>query len=273
MNARLARTSLLLAVLAGTLLGVSAGAAPAVSVPAAKGAPHYDAASTAQLYTLVNAHRTAKGLRTLTVHKGLADIARNWSLYMATNDVFKHNDALFTKASHRALGMATLGENIAYNGSVEGAHAALLNSPHHLYNIELPAFAVAGFAVVVDDAGRYWVTEDFGSAPRSAAPARTVAKPKAKPVRHVTRTATPVRSAPKAAPKRVAVPAKAAKAATGAVKAVPAFQAVPRPAPRADAPAVTATTATTHTDAHGALSWFAAILFAIVVVSFARMRA
>jgi hypothetical protein len=272
MSVRLARTSLLVAVLAGALLGGSAGAAPRATLTTP---PRYDAAGTTRLYALVNAHRTAKGLRPLAVSTRLAPIARTWTTHMASTGTFAHNDAMFSAASHRALGMSTLGENVAYNYSVEAAHTALLNSPHHLYNIELPAFAVAGFAVVVDGTGKYWVTEDFGSAPRAAAapaPVRVVAKRVAAP-RPVVRAAV----RPKAAPKPVvrAVPRPAPRpAATVAAKAAP------RPAPEVLAPttADAVPVATTPLAAHrssgnAALPWSAAGLLAAVVVGFARLRA
>jgi uncharacterized protein YkwD len=281
MRVRFARTSLLVAAVAGALLtGPATAGAPLRSTVDKVLAPKYDAAGTARLYALVNAHRTAKGLKALSVHTRLAGIARDWSTSMARTGNFAHNDALFTKASHRSLGMATLGENVAFNYSVEAAHLALLNSPHHLYNIELPAFAVAGFAVVLDGTGKYWVTEDFGSAPRSAAPAGPVAGPVAAPVaRPVVRR---VQAAPEAAPKAAPRPAprKAAKpAAAPAVRTAPVV--APRPAPEAEAAAVPVTVAMGAATAPSRpgpgglpwLPWLAAGLLATVTFGWSRLRA
>jgi uncharacterized protein YkwD len=282
MSARLARTSLLLAALAGALVAGPTNAAAPVRIPPVRTlSPQYDAAGTARLYALVNAHRSAKGLRTLSVHPRLAAIAKDWSMSMARTGDFAHNDALFTKASHQSLGMATLGENVAFNHSVEAAHLALLNSPHHLYNIELPAFAVAGFAVVIDGTGRNWVTEDFGSAPRAPAPAKPVAKPVPRPVARP--TTGRVQAAPKAAPK--AAPAKpVAKPAAKPAKpvAAPALRAAPRPTPRVDAPAAVtvamgSTTAAAPATPPGGglpwLPWLAVGLLATVTSGWSRLRA
>jgi uncharacterized protein YkwD len=281
MSARLTRTSLLLAALAGALVAGPTNAAAPVRIPPVRAlSPQYDAAGTARLYALVNAHRTAKGLRTLSVHPRLAAIAKDWTMYMARTGNFAHNDALFTKASHQSLGMATLGENVAFNHSVEAAHLALLNSPHHLYNIELPAFAVAGFAVVIDGTGRHWVTEDFGSAPRAAAPVKPVPKRVAPPVARP--TVGRVQAAPRAAPRTAPRPAPKKPAAKPAPKpaAPAALSAAPRDAPTVDAPTLPVTMALGAAAAPAPtpgsppwLPWLAVGLLATVTFGWSRLRA
>jgi uncharacterized protein YkwD len=273
MRARFARTSVLLAALAGALVAGPTNAASPVRIPPVKTlAPQYDAVGTARLYTLVNAHRSARGLQALAVHPRLAAIAKDWTMSMARTGNFAHNDALFTKASHQSLQMATLGENVAFNRSVEAAHLALLNSPHHLYNIELPAFAVAGFAVVVDSTGRYWVTEDFGSAPRAVPAPRPVVRRVSPPRPAVRRVQAAPKVAAKAAPK--AAPTKpAAKPAPQ-----PAAKAAPRPAPLVDPATVPVTMAlgTASTPAPGSLPWLpwlAVALLATLSLGWFRLRA
>jgi uncharacterized protein YkwD len=275
MKTRLVRTSLLAALAFGAVLAGPVNAAWASPTTAP---PRYDSVGTTRLYALVNAHRTAKGLHPLTVNARLAGIAKSWTSGMARTGNFAHNDALFSKASHRSLGMSTLGENVAFNYSVEAAHAALLNSPHHLYNIELPAFAVGGFAVVVDSTGKYWVTEDFGSAPRAvAAPAppvrAAVVRPVAKPVRQVVAPRPVAHVAPVAKPAPKAAPKAAPKPA-----AVPVAHVAARPVPEADLSTVAgeSSVAAAGVAAHaptGALPWSAAGLLAAVVLGFARLRA
>lgn len=160
----------------------------------------YDASGTSRLLDLVNAHRHANGLRPLVADARLATIAQGWTLSMATTQTLAHNDALFTSATHDALRVKVFGENVAYSSvSVDDAHDALMHSPHHLANIETAAFAVAGFAVARDARGWVWVTEDFGTPPR------TVAAPVIRPVvrRVVRAAATPVvRSAARPRPAR-----------------------------------------------------------------------
>jgi uncharacterized protein YkwD len=286
-------TARLAAVLAAAavLLGSGAAGATSADVPppalppplSSRGTVAYDAAGTARLYTLVNAHRTAKGLAPLRIHDGLAAIARGWTAHMATTQVLSHNDALFTRAQHSALRIANFGENVAYSSvSVAGANTVLMESPHHLANIENGAFAVGGFAVFTDTRGWYWVTEDFGTAPKAL-----VAAPPPAPA-----------PAPKPAPARAAVPARAASAAKPVVKAAAKPVARPAAAPvaaayvrpavaradvaRVDASAVPVARVDTaaSTGAAGAgdvphglsLAWLAAALIALVVAGLRRER-
>jgi uncharacterized protein YkwD len=267
------------------LAGEAPAAVPPPALPpplASRGTVAYDAAGTARLYTLVNTHRTAKGLAPLRVHEGLAAIARGWTAHMATAQVLSHNDALFTRARHTALRIANFGENVAYSSvSVAGANKVLMESPHHLANIENGAFAVGGFAVYTDTRGWYWVTEDFGTAPRSAivpAPAPAPA-PRPAPVR----TAAP-RPARKPAAKPVAKPV--VRPAAGAVAAPyvrPAVAVARTGAARVDASAAPAAR-TTSTDTaraasagdvpHGVspLAWLAGGLIALVVAGLLGQR-
>ncbi|MDT7539858.1 MAG: hypothetical protein QOI82_3443 [Actinomycetota bacterium] len=131
--------------------------------PTAAPAPGYSATGTWQLLALVNKHRHALGMPALTIDTRLAAIARKHTESMAATGVLRHNDALFTSASHQALGMKAFGENVGWNYSVSAQDAAFLNSPLHRANIETRSFRVAGFAVVRGADGRIWSTEDFGT--------------------------------------------------------------------------------------------------------------
>jgi uncharacterized protein YkwD len=131
--------------------------------PSAAPAPGYSASGTWQLLALVNKHRRALGMPALTVDARLAAIARKHTESMAASGVLRHNDALFTPASHKALGMKVLGENVGWNYSVSAQDSAFLKSPLHRANIETRSFRVAGFAVVRGADGRIWSTEDFGT--------------------------------------------------------------------------------------------------------------
>jgi uncharacterized protein YkwD len=123
----------------------------------------YSATGTWQLLALVNKHRKAMGLPSLTVDARLAKIARAHTEQMAASGVLRHNDALFTPASHKATGMKALGENVGWNYGVPAQDTAFLKSPGHRANIETRGFRVAGFAVVRGADGRIWSTEDFGT--------------------------------------------------------------------------------------------------------------
>jgi uncharacterized protein YkwD len=131
--------------------------------PTAAPAPGYSATGTWQLLALVNKHRRAMGMPALVVDDRLAAIARKHTESMAASGVLRHNDALFTSASHKALGMKAFGENVGWNYSVPAQDTAFLKSPLHRANIETRSFTVAGFAVVRGADGRIWSTEDFGT--------------------------------------------------------------------------------------------------------------
>lgn len=143
---------------------------PAPTSPAPARAPGpvpavgYSETGTWQLLALVNKHRRALGMPALVVDTKLAAIARAWTEQMAASGNLGHNEALFTPAAHRALGMKTFGENVGWNYSVPAQDAAFLKSPLHRANIETRSFRYAGFAVVRGADGRIWSTEDFGSA-------------------------------------------------------------------------------------------------------------
>jgi uncharacterized protein YkwD len=147
---------------AASYAGTTAGATPAPA-PSPVPAVGYSATGTWQLLALVNKHRRAMGMPALVVDNKLAAIARVWTEQMAASGNLRHNDALFTSASHRALGMKAFGENVGWNYSVPAQDTAFLKSPLHRANIETRSFTVAGFAVVRGADGRIWSTEDFGT--------------------------------------------------------------------------------------------------------------
>jgi uncharacterized protein YkwD len=254
--ARVACCAALAAVLAGGLPAASAAGVPA-DVPA-KG---YDAAATTRLYASVNAHRRSLGLRALAVDDRLAAVATSWTTKMAATRTLAHNDALFTPASHQALGIETFGENVGDTWAEERIEPMFLASPHHRANIESPAWTLAGFAVVIDATGQYWITQDFGG-PRAAAPAPA-------------RVSTPVVHRPVAAAVptvRTAAPPAAVRAPIArrvAAIARPVALAVPpraEPTPRVDRTEVAVTAAAGP--APGRSAWAAvAFLLAAAVVS------
>ena len=153
------------AALATAALVATGTASQAETAPAPTAAPAagYSATGTWQLLALVNTHRRELGMPALVVDSKLAAIARLHTERMAASGTLKHNDALFTASSHKALGMKAFGENVGWNYSVTAQDAAFLKSPLHRANVETRSFRVAGFAVVRGTDGRIWSTEDFGT--------------------------------------------------------------------------------------------------------------
>lgn len=104
----------------------------------------------------VNALRDQNHLRWLDWNEGAYAKAVSWSNHMADEG----------KLSHSVLsegvpdGWHTLGENVAYAGSVAQAMATLEASAPHRANLLDSAFTSIAIGVVERD-GRVWVTEVF----------------------------------------------------------------------------------------------------------------
>ena len=126
-----------------------------LSVSLMSGAPA-SAASTLEtaLATKINAARAAHGLRPLNVRVYLTDKAHAHSGVMARKNRLYHSDLT------RICCWSRVGENVAYNSTVAGAHRALMRSPGHRANILNRSFRQVGVGIVKRD-GRLWVTEIF----------------------------------------------------------------------------------------------------------------
>jgi uncharacterized protein YkwD len=107
-------------------------------------------------FKAVNTLRAAHHLRWLDWNDGAYDKAVAWSNHMADEGQLSHS----TLRDGVPAGWHSLGENVAYAGTIEAAMAALEASPPHLANILNPAFTSVAIGVVERD-GRVWVTEVF----------------------------------------------------------------------------------------------------------------
>ena len=113
-----------------------------------------------RLVALVNTERLQSGRRAVASRADVVDIASRWSQAMAREGAISHNDGYFSRDTRRRLRARAMGENVARNTTVDGAHRALMASEHHRANILDDRFAVVGFGAVFQD-GSWWVTEDF----------------------------------------------------------------------------------------------------------------
>lgn len=104
----------------------------------------------------INALREANGLPALTWEEGAYAKARTWSQKMADDGRLSHSKL----SDGMPAGWRTLGENVAYNGSVQGALEALKKSPGHRANMLNPKFNRVAVGIV-EQGGRYWVTQVF----------------------------------------------------------------------------------------------------------------
>lgn len=104
----------------------------------------------------INAFRAANGVAALQWEGPAHEKALAWSKHLATQGRLSHS----TLSDGIAPGWKTLGENVAFNASLDGAIRALERSPGHRANLLNPRFThVAVGAVHVN--GLWWVTQVF----------------------------------------------------------------------------------------------------------------
>ena len=132
------------------------------------------AEAAARLLSLLNGERAAAGLPPFAMRADVTEIAVDWTAAMASSSHLSHNDAYFTRDTRNRLGARLLGENVAYDGSIDAAHRALMASPPHRANILDGRFTVIGIGAQLRD-GTWWVTEDFLQPVAVAAPAPAAA--------------------------------------------------------------------------------------------------
>jgi uncharacterized protein YkwD len=175
--------------------------------------PGPDPADAVQMLAWANQSRANAGVGPLVMRDAVVNIAQGHSNDMArTNNLF-HNDNFFTEAVRILVGGGILGENVAMASTIANAQAAFLASPHHLANMVDARFTGAGVAITVDNAGMYWVTEDFvqeTSAPHPVVPQAVVAAPTPPPPP----PPPPVTVAPRRAPTPTTTPHPTTVAAT-----------------------------------------------------------
>ena len=117
-----------------------------------------------QLFALINQERSKAGLTSLTLDERLTRAARKHSQLMIERDSLAHQllgeDPLVMRLSAEGVRCDHDGENIALNGDVDSAHAALMGSPGHRSNILSDHFNSVGIGVV-RSGDLVYVTEDF----------------------------------------------------------------------------------------------------------------
>lgn len=130
---------------------------------------HYTPASLSSqeqyLYNAINEDRAKNGLSALTLDLELSELARTKSADMLNNKYFAHESPTLGKASvmlsNAGYKYTSVAENIARNGSVQKAHAALMSSEGHRRNILGSQWKYVGIGVVNDANGYPYVTELF----------------------------------------------------------------------------------------------------------------
>lgn len=158
----------------GAIDTVKQGASPAPAIPGlptvttGDQAPTGDFAAEIQAaHTQANKERAAQGLPALVLQSNISEVARQYSVYMATNDHFAHEDLQGNGPDQRltaaGIGWHAMGENILYNyeGTGLAAIQQWMNSPGHKANILSTSFGHVGYGVYKDASGKFWWTQDF----------------------------------------------------------------------------------------------------------------
>lgn len=114
---------------------------------------------------LLNAERTQRGLRQLTVHPDLQHVARDHSDTMAARNLLHHNPTLATEVS----GWSRITENVGRGPSAARLHDALMASTGHRANILDSRVDQVGVGVTVVS-GTVWVTQVFRAATQPYTP-------------------------------------------------------------------------------------------------------
>ncbi|MDX6200026.1 MAG: hypothetical protein QOJ79_3177 [Actinomycetota bacterium] len=111
-----------------------------------------------RIVALVNAQRTAHGLRPLIVSPCATHFAAPWSTHMAATSSLVHQSLTpIMRCPAR-----TAGENIAYGAvTADQMMNMWMNSPGHRANILNPGFTRIGVGAVRTSSGRWWATQDF----------------------------------------------------------------------------------------------------------------
>jgi uncharacterized protein YkwD len=104
----------------------------------------------------INQFRAANGLPALTWDESAYGKAHDWSEKLADDGKLSHS----VLSQGVPAGWQRLGENVAYNSSLDGAMTALERSPAHRANLLNPKFTKVAVGVVQQN-GLYWVTEVF----------------------------------------------------------------------------------------------------------------
>ena len=117
------------------------------------------------LYQMINEDRVSNGVQALPLDEELSAIARAKSEDMIENGYFAHESPTYGRAAQMldefGYEYTSVGENIARNGSVEKAHAALMSSSSHVRNILGSQWKAVGVGVANDSNGYPYVTELF----------------------------------------------------------------------------------------------------------------
>ena len=123
----------------------------------------WDTAAEAVEYWNINAHRGRIGRGNLARRQCLDNIARVWTVKLASENRLSHNPNLGAHVTGNCTGVRwkMLGENVGYGQTEASIWQAFLASPGHRANIETARFDSLGVAVYRRSDGRRFITQIF----------------------------------------------------------------------------------------------------------------
>ena len=114
---------------------------------------------------LINAERSAAGLRPLAADPELTQVAEAHSTDMFARGYFAHvtpeGRDPFERMREAQVRFSTAGENLALAPTLQIAHTGLMNSPGHRANILQPEFGRVGIGIMDGGIHGLMVTQDF----------------------------------------------------------------------------------------------------------------
>jgi uncharacterized protein YkwD len=123
-----------------------------------------DADAERELLRLANEERAKTGAPPLGSNDGLTQAAREHARLIVEKNKLSHQfsgePTLRQRLAKTNLRFDRVGENVAYDSTVEGAHRGLMHSPGHRANLLNPEYNTAGIGVV-RHGGMLYVAQDF----------------------------------------------------------------------------------------------------------------
>ena len=119
----------------------------------------------AQMLTLINKERTARGLKPLQADPELVPVARAHSNDMFVRGYFAHLNPdgknPFQRMKEANISFNIAGENLALAQTVEIAHTNLMHSPGHKANILHPSFGRVGIGIMDGGFHGLMISQEF----------------------------------------------------------------------------------------------------------------
>jgi uncharacterized protein YkwD len=120
-----------------------------------------NSAEESTLANLINSERSKAGVRTLVLNDNASAVARDWAKTMANQNRLYHNPNLRRDIENRVgRGWRMLGENVAYNPSINDMHRRFMGSSGHRANILNRSYTHLGVGVVAKN-GQFWAAQVF----------------------------------------------------------------------------------------------------------------